>query len=471
MADVDIDEAKANSFNYSLIISNRYFNDNRTMMEKEDIRTFMMILKQMIQARTNLCYAGSFDEKDASIIIPVDVLDNKDVKTFRELLKKKITSLKTYLEKDIDWDGFNDNFKAVISALALYKFDYSRMLYVHSSAFKNKIDINLKEPKLKKTRILYHKFGNDAITEVYNPYITTALMDLDLSAPYNEMGIVYNALHVYEHIMCIPFAQADEAKNEKNQRFKYSNGFTSSIGLCHVFAFCDNEETYTKYLKAELKWYFESRNDSFWNDNKKAIDMQITRTISETKDEPTFISFARSPGCAYSFEYNFELFKYWSNRPLNCLLVHPFASFDITKYVASLSKRLPLKHLKAPQAPKLSYFPFSAVMVTDKVHATTEKLTDKQMTDKLTAYFTKREIPDGIYGVDVAHHELNSKNEYFKNPMFVYIPLCTISQSIRILPEKLAQQVIVYMLARSFGNLEEWIEETGDCDEERGFVF
>lgn len=462
MADIDINEAKANSYNYSLIIKNRYYNDKRTKVEKETVKVFMMILKQMIQARTNLCYLASFDDKEASILIPIDILDNKDVKSFRELLKKKISSLKTYLEKDIDWDGFNNNFKVVISALSLYKFDYSRMLYISSSAFKNKLDINLKEPKLKKMSIKTHRFGDDLITEVYNPYLSTSLFDLDLSAPYDEMSIVYNALHVYEHIMCIPFAQVDDVKNE---RIRYSNGFTSSIGICHAFAFCDNEETYSKYLKSELKWFYESREDKFWTENKKAIDNQITRTISETKDEVTFVSFARSPGCAYSFDYDVKLFKYWSNRPLNCLLVHPYTDFEITKYVSALSKRYPIKKLKAPDAPKLKYFPLAAVMITNKVHSTTEKLTEKQVTDRLTAYFEKGEICDGIIGYDVAHHELNSKNQYFETPTFAYIPMCTITQSIRVLPEKLAQQVIVFMFNRSLGNIDEWIDEAGDSKE------
>lgn len=462
MASIDINENKIDTYNYSLIIKNRYYNDKRSLVEKEAIRALMLIIKQTIQARTNLCYYATFNEKDCSILIPIDVLDNKDVDVYHKLIKKKLGTLKNYLERDIDWEKLNDEFKVVISALSLYRFDYSHMLYVISSSFKNRIDIELKPPTIKKTVIRTYKFGNDTFVEVINPYISQSLIDFDFSTPYSEMSILYNALHVYEHIMCIPWGDLEPIKNE---RLKYMNGFTASIGVCHVFAMCENYDTFEKYFKAECKWLFASRSEKFWSKNSKPIEMQITRTISETRNEPQFVSFARSPGCAYDFDYNIKLFRYWSNRPVNCLLVHPYEQFDLTKTsINVLASHHPCTRLKCPAAPKFDYYPFSALAIGD-VHATTEKKDTKEMIKLLTDYFIDGIVPDGAVGVDVVRRDLTMKHEFFKDNCFSYIPMCIITQCNAMLPENIARQIIVYMFTHTFGNLQMWIEENGDSKE------
>lgn len=462
MASIDINENKADTYNYSLIIKNRYFNDKRSRMEKEAIRAFMLILKHMIQARTNLCYLANFNDKDSSILIPVDVLDNTDVDVFHKLIKKKLLTLKKYLEDEIDYEKLNDDFKVIVSALSLYKFDYSRMLYISSSSFKNRIDINLRVPTLKKMIIRRHQFGEDTFVEVINPYISQSLMDFDFSVPYSEMSILYNALHVYEHIMCIPWGEIDPIKNE---RLRYMNGFTASIGLCHVFALCENYDTFEKYLKTECNWLLASREEQFWTKNKKSIQMQITRTISETRNEPQFVSFARSPGCAYEFDYNIKLFRYWSNRPINCLLVHPYEQFDISKLALNvMTSRHPVKNIRCPESPKFNYYPFSALAVPG-MRSTTEKKDAKQMTNLLNDYFIHGIVPDGAPGVDVVRRDLTMQYEFFKDNYFSYIPMCIVTQCNRMLTENVSRQVIVFMFAHTYGDLQLWTEENSDSQE------
>ena len=74
------------------------------------------------------------------------------------------------------------------------------------------------------------------------------------------------------------------------------------------------------------------RDLKYWeNEDDPEIILQIKRTISETKKEPSFTKFARSSSKAYELKLNKHVFHYWANQPMKLTLIHPFKNYKYPK--------------------------------------------------------------------------------------------------------------------------------------------
>lgn len=438
---VQINEAAPKNYNYTIELHNRYYNSKIDDLSLRAVKTFMRLLRGYIAIKTNLCYNIPDIGKDCSITIPVDVLSNEDTLTHRELITKKIHTLKRFLEKDINYDSFLSQHKAALAAISLYHFDYSRMLYISSPQLKNIININMKPSTIKPMKIIYHRYSGDLLLEIINPYFVNSFIALDLSTPYDEMGISYNALHVYEHLMCSPWIAM---KNTAFDNIDNLNGLTTSLGNCFVYVEAKDKPTMKKCISNQLNWIYESRDEGFWGKHKSHVEKEITRTISETKGERNYIQFARSPGTAYDYKYDLELFRYWSNKPLKMLVAHPYDAIDLNEFkIRELLSNHPIRNITKPEIPTFKYYPYSAIAGHPRINRITKKLDKKEICKIFEDYYINGKIIDGEFGVDVQSRDINMKETYFKDRNFGYFPIQGILGMDGIMDEHTNQRVIV----------------------------
>lgn len=444
VADVQIDEAAPRNYNYIIELRNRYYSPKKNELEIRAIRSFMSILRSYIAIKTDLCYNIPPITKVCSIIIPVDVLSSEDAMSYRSIMVKKVAKLKSFLEHKIDYNGFLSEHKMNLSALELYHFDYERMLYITSPQIKNTIDVKLKPCLLTKTTIKTYQYGEDCYTEVINPYLIESLIAIDVSVPYLEMGLGYNLLHIYEHLLCSPWvAMASTATDE----IVTMNGLTTDLGNCYVYVSPKNKETYRKCLANELEWLYGLRDEDSFGKHVPHVEKEIQRTISETKSERNYTQFARSPGNAYDLSIKNELnvFQYWANKPLRILLIHPFPSCNLETFnVSALSTAHPMRELKLPPLPTFNYFPYCAI-ANSRMEKTTMKMSQKEMTDVFRDFYLHDKVADGQFGVDVKARDIDAmaNDFYHDSNIFLFFPLQAMLEFRGQFTDKEIQQIIV----------------------------
>lgn len=450
MEKIEIINTENRDVNYYIELKNRYYNKNINQLQYTAIKNLMFTLRCALAFKTSLCYHMPPPDKDLSIHIPIDILTDADVTSLQDLFKSKVKQLKKYLEKEINYESMEQVDQLVFSSLELYKFDYSKMLYVTSPYFKNTIDINLKKPTLGKTEIYYHKFDNDEIVEVVNPYLTESLICVDFSCPYSDMSFSHNALHLYEHVMTKPFA-CDKSRGDV--KINDRNGYTTSSGLCYVFVSCLDQKTFKKLFNDELKWIYESRDKEFWVKNRKTLEMETERTISESQDSISVGNFARATNLAYSHEYNTEIFRYWSNRSFNILIIHPYKSFKISDtIITELIHQYPIQHVDRPIISKFKYLPYANVCTRSKYSSISKKIDESKIREILTyLHKNRKSIESGYIGVDVLFQEIEVLRGKVEYTIFEHPTICTILTHRKLFDKLFHQQIIVDMLISTLG--------------------
>lgn len=451
-ADVQIDETAPRNYNYIIELRNRYYSPSKNELEVRAIRSFMSILRSYIAIKTDLCYNIPPITKVCSIIIPIDVLSSNDVVSYRSIMVKKVAKLKSFLEHEIDYNGFLSSHKMNLSALEMYHFDFEHMLYITSPQIKNTIDIKLKPCSLIKTTIKTHQYGKDCYTEVINPYLTESLIAVDVSVPYSEMGLGYNLLHIYEHLLCSPWVAM---KSTTSDEIVTMNGLTTNLGNCYVYVSPKNKETYRKCLANELEWLYGLRDENSFGKHGAHVEKEIQRTISETKSERNYTQFARSPGNAYDLSVKNELnvFQYWANQPLRILLIHPFTTCKLESFnVSSLSAAHPMREINLPPLPTFHYFPYCAIANNRRLDKTTMKLSPKEMANVFRNFYLKGEVDDGQFGIDVKARDIDEVvNDFFHDSnVFLFFPIQSMLEFRGQIPDKEIQQIIIRHLCNEY---------------------
>lgn len=420
------------NYNYVITLHNRY-SAKAKGFEHNVVYAFMRIIRCQVAFKTNLCYSIPEVNKDCSISIPIDVLANDQVTSGTKLVSMKMKTLKHYLEKELNYESLPMNLKAVLAGLLDYKYDFTRMLYISNSANNKTMNVNLMVPTTEKLEIKRNNYNGIDIMNVYIPYMDEALICLDVSRPYEEMAFSYNALHLFEHLLCTPWSKLRSKSAMTNL-----NGFTSNLGNCLVYSSMTDQSTFKTYLTKLCEWLRDSRKEEFWHEHEDDLKREINRTISETKHKPTYISFARSPGTAYNYDYDVSIFHYWSNQPMKLTIMHPFKGFDF---------KFDFGELVPVSKPKIEHFDYMPVEApTFSSNVVTTKVTSKFAAKATLDFYQENKCIDGMFGVDVQYREV-SKDKFYEgnDAIFVTVPMFMISTYRDYLKPETLKKLIIDM--------------------------
>jgi len=319
--------------NVSSDISNSYilieYNEHQPLTKYTRIllHKFLTLLNSHIGANTNLNY-HILPVKDFKIKIPIYVYTNDEKKlTPSSLVDKRVNTLISHLEK-LDWSKHtNLQEQWLIYSLKTVGIDISSDFIIstftdpaigYQDLNHQQLKINsplIHEPKLK--RITYA--DGSTILYLSSPYLNDFGIFANLSTTFDEMGMSFNALHLYEHLMTYAWKNIDFGK------IKMMNGSTWPQALCSVFVITNSLESMKTFAASFIKFYLESRESGFWNKQipSEGLKLETQRTISETRTERTLSSLCRSDLHAYDFKYNTQIFEYWSQRPFDLLIAGP----------------------------------------------------------------------------------------------------------------------------------------------------
>lgn len=246
------------------------------------------------------------------------------------------------------------------------------------------------------------KLLSDEVVEIQVPYIRDGAIIIDFSRPFEEMGFMFNGLHIFEHLMCTPWVHM---KKFSMENLVCLNGFTTNLGLMYVYTVHNSKASFQVYLDEMISWLNKIRTPGFWHEHMKDedIQMEIERTISETIDVPWMIDFARSSGSAFEGNYREEVFEYWSNQPLKMTLIHPYQDVFIPHLDSP-------RHVQKPSIPTFDYLPMQALTTQSLV--TYKKSSRKELTEQVCDALMYGLVLKGDTGVDI--QRLNGDGSYFE---------------------------------------------------------
>lgn len=424
----------------------RYYNKNNDFVKRKILDKFMNVIRCLLAWNTSLDYHLSGPTKNHSITVKLDVLSNDDIKSTEKLIKKKITEIKKYLENDVNYDKLTKDMKITLASVLRFKIDFSKVLYIRSNFTNESIPINLKKMPIKPLIINSYKFQKDEVCEIINPYITESLICVDASRPYCDMSFDYNCLHLYEHLLCSPWTM-----EETKSSIKTLNGFTTRFGLCCVFCFAEDQNSFEHLFMKELEFIYQSRDENFWKSHEKNIELETRRTISETKHEPWLHIFARSSGNAFNIDYNTKIFEYWSNQPFKITIIHPYSKFNINDMgIDKLSIQHSIRAIERPPTPKFKYYPYYLTMIANYQKCFTRHVSNDEIKEIFRKYIFEDKITSGEFGVDVwAKDKFDVEDEETGKNIFVsmrcFIPIYLISTVRDLFPSEIHQQIIIRM--------------------------
>ena len=332
------------------------------------LHRFMSVLNGYIGARTNLNYRIQ-PVKDFRITIPIYIYTNEDKQLAPfELIQKRIDTLTDALEH-IEWSRYtNLQEQWIMQSLLVSGIDVSSSFVLSTdvnplSNFNNieNEPIHINTPTYKKLDIKRVRYSDDStITYLSSPYLTDYGMFANLSITFDEMGMSFNALHLYEHIMTYAWKDANTDKT------KLINGATWPNGICSVFAVTQDLNAMKEYAALYIKFYLESRAEHFWENesNFDGLKLETQRTISETRDERTLSSLCRSDFHAYDYKYNTKIFEYWSQRPFDILISGPLPISELSmneNVINAFMKKNKPRNIPRPPNIKYKSLPFDVL--------------------------------------------------------------------------------------------------------------
>lgn len=243
---------------------------------------------------------------------------------------------------------------------------------------------------------------SDEVVEIRAPYIRDGAIVIDFSRPFEEMGFMFNGLHIFEHLMCTPWVHM---KKFSMENLVCLNGFTTNLGLMYVYTVHNSKASFQVYLDEMISWLNKIRTPGFWHKHMQdeEVQMEIKRTISETIDIPWMIDFARSSGSAFEGSYREEVFEYWSNQPLKITLIHPYQDVFIPHLDSP-------RHVQKPSIPTFDYLPMQALTTQSLV--TYKKSSRKELAEQVCDALMYGLVLKGDAGVDI--QRLNGDGIYFE---------------------------------------------------------
>lgn len=243
---------------------------------------------------------------------------------------------------------------------------------------------------------------SDEVVEIQVPYIRDGAIIIDFSRPFEEMGFMFNGLHIFEHLMCTPWVHM---KKFSMENLVCLNGFTTNLGLMYIYTVHNSKASFQVYLDEMISWLNKIRTPGFWHEHMKDEDvqMEIERTISETIDVQWMVDFARSSGSAFEGNYREDVFEYWSNQPLKMTLIHPYQDVFIPHLDSP-------RHVQKPSIPTFDYLPMQ--VLTTQSLVTYKKSSRKELTEQVCDALMYGLVLKGDTGVDI--QRLNGDGSYFE---------------------------------------------------------
>lgn len=243
---------------------------------------------------------------------------------------------------------------------------------------------------------------SDEVVEIQVPYIRDGAIIIDFSRPFEEMGFMFNGLHIFEHLMCTPWVHM---KKFSMENLVCLNGFTTNLGLMYVYTVHNSKASFQVYLDEMISWLNKIRTPGFWHEHMKdeEVQIEIERTISETIDVQWMVDFARSSGSAFEGNYREEVFEYWSNQPLKITLIHPYQDLFIPHLDSP-------RYVQKPSIPTFDYLPMQ--VLTTQSLVTYKKSSRKELAEQVCDALTHGLVLKGDTGVDI--QRLNGDGSYFE---------------------------------------------------------
>ena len=334
----------------------------------------MCIVNSRLGSRTELNY-HIMPVDNFKIKVPFYLYTNDEKKLAPlDFIKKRVNTLITFLE-NIDWMSCANLQEIwIIHSLKILGIDISTDFTLSTFTDETvgyedldqeplKIKLpNIHEPKIERVRL------SDGSTIIYlsSQYLNDYGIFANLTIPFSEMGMSFNALHLYEHVMTCGW------KSINSSKLKLMNGATWPNGLCSVFAITNTLNSMKAFAASYIKHYLNSRDKGFWQTEWGAeqLKLETQRTISETRTERSLSSLCRSDYHAYDFKYNTDIFEYWSNKPFDILISGP-VSLDYlhmnTDVINDYIKLHPIRNVEKPRNVIYHVLPLDAIKMK-KLH-------------------------------------------------------------------------------------------------------
>lgn len=366
---------------------------------------FMNYLSYYIGGKSTLNYHMNKSEKGRLMIpiYPYETAESHSSPT--NLIQKKIEELHSTLE-NIDWSKAPRQFYWLINAITKLGFDNDNSLTYKvvsdslpiQELFPHEESIHISIPKTSNVKVKKYVLKEGSIlTTISDPYISDFGIYVDLSVPFDEMGMLSNGLHLYEHLS----TKAWDNLSEKD--CSMVNGTTIATGISYVYSVHKTFESFKEYLNAALNFIAQSRNRSFWDSEemKTALHEETKRTISEMRQGRSKSLMARSDIHAYLNDYNVDIFHYWANRPFNILCVvrddvNINNIIDKNK-INNILKKYPISKVERPKNRKFKNIPVE-VLITKM--AQNYKMTKVNTVENIKHIFLKNIEKDTLYGID-----------------------------------------------------------------------
>ena len=327
-----------------------------TKYSKILLHRFMSIVNSRLGSRTELNY-HIMPVDNFKIKVPFYIYTNDEKKLSPlDFIKKRVNTLIEFLES-VDWASCANLQEIwIIHSLKILGIDVSTDFTL--STFTDEIigfeDLdqeplkinypNIHEPKIERVKL------NDGSTIIYlsSPYLNDYGIFANLTVPFSEMGMSFNALHLYEHVMTCGWRNINSAK------LKIMNGSTWPNGLCSVFAITNTLNSMKAFAASYIKHYLNSRDKGFWQTEWGAeqLKLETQRTISETRTERSLSKLCRSDYHAYDYRYNTDIFEYWSNKPLDILISGPVSLDYLHMNVDVINDYIKLHPIRQVEKPK-----------------------------------------------------------------------------------------------------------------------
>jgi hypothetical protein len=379
----------------------------------ENSKKFLMVilsyLNGMIGAKTNINYNIIPVSHDFIMKFPVFPYSNEEKEIpIKQLILSRARTLITYL-KDFKWENCEKRILWLVRAVELSGINLETFFTLSTISPHSNIEAIVKDIKIKKPLIFYqtiekHIFSDGSIIRyLRDPYLENYGIFQNLSVKFDEMGMSYNGLHLYEHLATKCW------KDLPNTNLIEFNGSTYPVGLCFIYTIHSLEDSLKLYINALIKFTLNSRDENFWdNIMKEDIKLETLRTISETRNEKTLASMGRSDHSAYDFKYNTKIFEYWSNKPFDILIATPNLDFSVKiDAIESAISQHKMREIKRPENIKFSTPIYDAF----KFHYLSKEYT-KRVDEKEIKNNSLTCKPQYFYGIDCVMVSASNIGQY-----------------------------------------------------------
>ena len=180
------------------------------------VNSFLELLNHYISARSILNY-HFMKVQNLTVKVPIYVYGNEDknIDTI-DLVQKRVDYAFDVLT-NINWNKMSKYTLWVIRSLAMLDINISNSFVLSTITphmeYEDVVNepIHFKFPDLDYPEVYRDELVDGSIiTYVSDPYMNNYGEYLNLSVPFDEMGIMYNGLHIYEHVCVIPWDNLSE---------------------------------------------------------------------------------------------------------------------------------------------------------------------------------------------------------------------------------------------------------------------